>query len=91
MLLVITPVSDWHRQIKVYSFMDGDEAQWFQAFQKVNELYEADGIRDTVNIQLVPITIDQLSAWLDNNVDPTWWERLWGRYRIELTKLRRAT
>lgn len=88
MLLIITPVTGWRRQIKVFSFIDGNESQWFEAFQKVNELYS--DIRDTVNIQLVPIRLDQLETWLEMNVDPTWWEHLWGRYRIDLTTLRRV-
>lgn len=87
MLLIITPVSGWRRRIQVYSFIDGTEKQWFEAFRAANDMY-AD-IRDKVNIQLVPIRLDQLPEWLENNVDPTWLEHILGRYRVELTKLMR--
>ena len=70
-------------------FYGGTEAQVFEAFQKVNELYDQADERDTVNISLVPISHDQLEDWISNNVKPNWWQYITGSIRYSVTKMAR--
>ena len=84
MLLVITPLTGTLRIVKIFDFQDGTGAELFQAFQVVNKLYEDDGTRHEVNIALVPIGVDQVGDWLDNSINPNWWQKLTGRIRYTI-------
>lgn len=87
MLLIITPNSGWRREIEVFDLAGAREADTFEAFRAVNEYYDKIGRRDSVNITLAPISVSQIEDWLGNNVEPTWWENLRGRYRVNVTRL----
>ena len=89
MLLIITPLSGWRRKIMVFEFQNASQAEIFEAFQAVNEMYDNEDQRDKVNIALVPISLGQLPDWIENNVDPTWWETLRHRVKYTITTMRR--
>ena len=89
MLLIITPLRGWRRKIMVLRFENARAEDYFEAFKVVHEAYLEDGDRETVNIRLVPITVDQLGDWLEHNVEPTWWESVFRRMRYSVTTFRR--
>jgi hypothetical protein len=91
MLLIITPSSGWLREIEVFDLTGATEADAFEAFQAVNSLYDMWGKRDSVNITIAHIPVEQVEAWLRNHVEPIWWERLWGRYRLNVTRVVKET
>lgn len=84
MLLIVTPLTRWRRKILAYD-LNGYDAHG--AFERVNEVFERNGERRSVNITLAHITTDQLLAWVNNNVRPNWWEHLTGRVNVELWRL----
>lgn len=89
MLLIITPKYGLFRKIEVYRFIDGTEAQMFEALQSVHAAYQDRGERHEVNISLVPITLDQLPAWVGQNVELNWLEAIRHRIRYNVTTLAR--
>lgn len=90
MLLIITPKRGLLREIEVFRFIDATEARMFEALQAVNEYYDGKDKRHEVNITLVPISMEQLPDWIDQNVEPNWFELLLRRYRYSVTTLARA-
>lgn len=84
MLLIVTPLRGWRREIMVFKF-DDDTA--FEAFQALNENLDD---REGYNITLAPIADGQIDAWIDENVTPTLWERVTRRIRYSVTVMRRA-
>jgi hypothetical protein len=90
MLLIITPLRGWRREIVVFRLKDATPEQMFDAFKIVNDAFTTSGDRDKVNISLVPISLDQLEEWIDNNVEPTWWEYLTHRIRYSIYHMGRA-
>jgi hypothetical protein len=73
----------------VFDFHGGTEAEVFEAFQAVNDLYAEKQERDDVNIALVPISVSQLDDWIENNIEPNWWQNLTRRVRYTVTKMAR--
>lgn len=73
----------------VYRFLDATQEQIFEALQAVNDDLLERNLRETVNVTLVPITLDQLPDWLDNNIEPNGWERTWRKIRFVVTTLAR--
>lgn len=90
MLLIITPLRGWRREIVVFRLKDATPEQMFAAFTAINEAYQESGDRTKVNITMAPITIEQLEEWIDNNVEPTWWEYLTHRIRYSIYHMGRA-
>ncbi len=84
MVLIVTPLGKWRREIRVYH--PYGEGQAFAMFQRANEGLEKLGIRNRYNVTLVPISVAQVSAWLTENLEPTWWERTTGRIRWVLVR-----
>lgn len=84
MMLIITPLTGWRREILVYDLNGFDP---HEVFERVNDLFDRNGERQNVNITLAPIKADQVPDWLGNNLHPTWWERLTGRIRWSLWRV----
>lgn len=90
MLLIITPQTGWRRELEVVHIEGGSEADYFDAFQTANDRFAARGVRNLVNISLVPITLAQLDTWIRYNVVMNWWEYLWGRVRYNVNVYRKG-
>lgn len=89
MLLIIYPTKKWRREIVAFSFENATAADRFQAFQLLNETLEDEGVRADYNVTLAPVTPEQFEDWIDNNVEPTWWELLTRRFRYSITHMRK--
>ena len=87
MLLVITPLRGMFRTVTVYELLGASELDMFKAFQEVNRSLEDDGIRNEVNVALVPVTLEQLGDWMGNNIRPNWFQRVTRRIRYEVRSL----
>jgi hypothetical protein len=79
MVIIITPKKGWFRQLQVIQCDPGEE---FENFQKINDIF--DQHRGALDITLQHITLDMLPAWIANNIDLNWFERLLGRVRYQL-------
>jgi hypothetical protein len=81
MVIIITPKKGWFRQLQVIECEPDEE---FTNFQRINEIF--DQHRDALDITLQHITLEMLPAWVNNNIDFNWVERLLGRVRYQLWK-----
>lgn len=86
-LLTVVPLKGWRRELTVLDLTGCTELEVFDVMRLVNDLYFDRGERKMVNISLVPIRVDQLPRWIENNVVLNWWEALRGRVRYAVVKI----
>lgn len=91
MLIIITPLRRWRREIVAFHLKGASSLQVFEAFHTINDAFSASGDRDKVNITIAPITTDQLDDWIENNVNPNWWEYVSRRIRYSIYHMARET
>lgn len=84
MIIVITPLHGWRRELLVIELDGGTSEQAYDAFVAVNAAFDNAGERDDVNVTLVPIGVSKLGTWIEHNVRPTPWERLTRKIRYSI-------
>lgn len=78
-IFVIQRRKRWGNRIDVLPCKPEDA---FEEFLKINEAMHR--IRDRVDVTLQHIREDQIQDWIDNNIDPNWYETLMGRITYSL-------
>jgi hypothetical protein len=84
MMLIITPLTGWRREILVYNLNGYDP---HEVFERVNALFDKNDERQRVDITLVPVGSNQVGDWIQKNIRPNAWERITGHVRYSIWKV----
>jgi hypothetical protein len=82
MVIIVTPKKGALRCIEVIPVSSPGDA--YEQFTKVNDAFDSAGERDSVDITLAMIPTSHVGTWIQNHVDPNWYERITGRVRYAI-------